>query len=255
MALERNLKIFEALSAGPATLPYLHGTVFRKNSGELVSRQVFERYIRRLSEDEYIQVLKIRETVRKTGSVRVAVLKERGADILCRVMNLERDHVRMRVPRKYEWYHDFVLAEVIRSIRNEAANRRRYVIEYIHDDIVIKSKAYKLQGGLRKNVYFPDLRVRIHPTVGSPISFNIEVDTGKKAERYWRKKIESWAGGNIVITMTDERMDRLMHYARTANLKGTMCFVSMPDFLKSGLIYWLEVLKDANDKGQIVSYR
>lgn len=254
MALERNLKIFEALSAGPATLPYLHGTVFRKTSGELVSRQVFERYIRRLSEDEYIQVLKIRETVRKTGSVRVAVLKERGADILCRVSNFERDHIRMRIPRKYEWYHDFVLAEVIRSIRNEAANKKSYTIEYLYDDVIIKSKAHQLQRGLRKNVYYPDLRVRIHPKMGSPVSLNIEVDTGNKKERYWRKKIESWTGANIVITMTSERLDRLTHYAQTANLRGVMCFSTMSDFLRSGLTYWIAALSDVNE-AKIFSYQ
>lgn len=255
--LERDLAVLDALSAGPATLDYLHRMFFKKPDGKMVGKQAFRDYINRLAKDEYIKLGSCHDKTRKDSKwmKRFAVIDTRGADLVCKIVPYkEREHVRMNTPSATQFDHEAGLSNIIRSVWQEARNRDTFKIEHINDEATQK-KIYIRQHGRPKGVFFPDLEVKIKPhKEDSNLKINIELDTGQKTRGYWVEKVSSWSPLILVICTEPQRIEYLSYSLNSnqAKLKGTVCFVSYADFLKSGLSYWLAKLNSIGAKNKMV---
>jgi len=253
---QRDINVLTALSAGPASMGYLYREYYRKGPREWVSRQAFEKHINKLIKCGWIDVIKISNRKWQNSRVRLAVLLDTGANMLAESNpSLEREYMRVHAPHKaagkkgkkkrQDIYHELVLSDIIRAIWKESREKRNFAIEYLYDEKVMKSKIFKKRGS-RKNIFYPDLRVRIHTLSYGTFSFNVEIDTGQKTQGYWTRKICSWPESNLVISTEPGRVERLARWASNArdagDLRGIICFSSYSDFLNSGLRYWIPEL-------------
>lgn len=255
---DRLEEILDTLSAGATTLPYLYREYFKKEDGKMVSKRTFNDFMKRLEKGEYIRIGTYDDRYRRNGNIRFAVLLARGADILCRKRpNREREHVRMAFPTRRTLTHEIVLAHIVRLIRKESKTRGTFQIEYIFDEHHMKRIVRYRHGKGVKQMYYPDLRVKIHPLMGSAMDINIELDAGQKTQIYWTKKIQSFPELNIIIALDPHRLRLLEKYAQAAKLIGSICLVSYADFEKSGLTYWLATFREAIGKRRVFihSYR
>lgn len=236
----RKLKIFEALSAGIMRLPDIYTLYFQKADGNLVCRRVFTRVIKKLVDDEYISVFDWRDADYRNGVVRLAILQHRGADYLCVSSNMERDHIRMKLPRVAHMRHDLILSNIIRNIRAEERLQKIFAIHYLVDDRAMRRALWK-KGARGKNFYLPDLCGRIKVlSDGVTLNFNLELDAGNKGRKYWSLKVGSWSDPTVVITLTPRRAEIMADYARQAKRSGKVCIITLDEFCETGLRYFIE---------------
>lgn len=239
-SLERKLYIFRALSAGPMRLDDLHRVIFRSANGEQPCKRVFNRMMQKLKDGEYIDTLEWRDCTHKNGVVRLAFLQPRGANLLCANYGIERDHIRMRVPRVLHMRHELILSNIVRFLRSEEDNKK-YVLESYHDDTIMK-RNLRFRGTKGKNVYLPDLKCRVNFDKGTAI-FNLELDCGHKGRKYWSQKIRTWGDPTLLITLNSKRADRLANYAlNDMQRRGMICAISLPDLYKVGLTHFRDAL-------------
>lgn len=239
-SLERKLYIFRALSAGPMLMNDLYSCVFHKADGKQPCKRVFTRMTKKLKDDDYLDIIDWRDCVHKNGIVRLAFLKERGANFLCTNYNIERDHIRMKVPRVLHMRHELILSNIIRFLRSEE-DIKKYSIESYYDDTIMK-RNLRFRGIKGKNVYLPDLKCRVIFNKGTAV-FNIELDCGNKGRKYWSQKLRSWGDPTLLITMNSRRADLLANYAlNDMQRRGMVCAISLTDLYKVGLTHFRDAL-------------
>lgn len=253
MSLNRTLKVLDAVSAGPMTLNAIYKKFFKKEDGSLINRRVFNRFVQGLEREGYIEIFIHKEMdLRKNKPVRIALLKERGSTLVCfHIYGREKDHLRTKKPKNEHMRHEIFLSNIIRIIRQEQAMKRNFYIEYILDDLAMKS-AVRKKGSRGKNIYYPDLGVKLCLRDGTPISFYIELDCGSKGRKYWINKVKSWEAPTIVVFLNPERMELFIRYVINT-YTPTLFFITYDDFKQAGLSHWLDEINCAGF-GRLIIY-
>lgn len=254
---KRKISIFRALSAGPTLLDYLfHPEFFRNEEGKLVCRRVFNRVMKKLADDGYIDIHEWRESLSRKGIVRFGILKERGADFLCLHSDLERGHIRTKLPQKSHIRHELTLSKVIREIRYAEKSKKISTIGYLYDDVEMK-RLDRDKKKRAKGRYFPDLKVQLFHEHGN-IELNIELDTGNKTAAYWVKKIGSWGDPTLLITLHPARARKMLIYALNAKsqfyLAGSIGVTTLDDFYKAGIASWIPLLINPGER-RVIRFR
>lgn len=229
---KRIIMILKKLAAGPMRVVDIYKPCFVKPDGRLVSKRVFNRRMKWLEANRYIDIFEWKDRGCRNGIARLAILSERGADFLCLNSNVEKEHIRMFRPKLLHMRHELILANIIRFIWDHE-HEKKYIISCLQDDREMK-RTLKRKGISAKNLYLPDLIAQVKFATGE-VQLYIELDCGSKTKSYWTKKISSWDRPTLLISLTRERSELMANYVcGTQQLRGIVFIVSLQDFYKGG---------------------
>lgn len=169
----RDLKIFEFLVDGPATVDQIQAHLY-KNLYQLdrnkLKKVIYER-LSKLIRSNYIQA---KHYVNRNGSGRYALysLTEFSSEILVREKNYSIETIRCTLPAPFHVTHELEVTGIIRAIKKENC-RSNYEVK-IMDENALKATA------ITRNVFkaYSDLTLAITFPSGKTVHITVEMDNG-----------------------------------------------------------------------------
>lgn len=244
MNKKRKAVVCHLLASGPTPLRRIHQLgCFLKQDGTRVSWKVFRRGIRKLAEEEYIEIIDCGDASEEYGP-EAAVLLERGANFLCTNRNLDPESFRMTIPKPANITHELRLTEIVNTIKR-GEQQELYSIKKCLDDTQIR-KLNKLSKKSLKSKALPDLdltivaRLRRGDNIDSVVKrYFLEYDNGNKGPGYWGWKIKSWEEHDAILIGSDEKRCTLLaeHIQGISLHTGGVCIISLNEFMRVGLLY------------------
>ena len=225
---DRDLNVLWYCMPGIALKEDIYHDIFIDEIGNRLRRQGCERRLEHL--EKVVKVIKKRQYVTFNKKITVYSLTELGCDIVAEQFNIERDFIRSGFCNDPNVMHEIVLARIYRKIWREV-REKKYQIEHIYDEIVMKSKIKPNRG-----VFYPDACLRVHRPQNGTIDVYIEYDNGNKGLSYWVPKICSWNITTLVLASNQDRVNRLKHYIWNSRRKVPTAFAVASDFIATGLL-------------------
>lgn len=169
---DRDVEILKYLAFGPAFSDDLQ-TRFFVRAGGLVSRQAFQRRMRRLTSHQYIGCLQPRRMPGKSPGTHkpVYAIAEGGIHALLAESAMPIDRIRPVRLDPRSLFHEIILTRLIRKIYE--GDRRHYQVVRLYDHNMLAKQFHKAR---MKRI--PDLRFTVRLTNGSHFTFLVEVDAG-----------------------------------------------------------------------------
>lgn len=213
----RDLAVMKYLASGPATNAQLHIDLFKKEDGTKVRRQVFNRRMTKLCNMDLVK-RQVYTRYTRSGPTILYALGDVGIEEIALNLGLEPQHIRNDFPPANMFKHEMLLASFVRIVRREE-ERQRYGIGFIYDDKKMRRDTpIKEMKKYRGRLFYPDLRMRLIPHHKNGFYINIELDTGRKQEDYWKRKIGAWKDTTLVLALTQTRLNVLINITRGLGL-------------------------------------
>ena len=234
---KRDLEVLKYLAAGPATGAQLHKDLFsvvRDGKSVMISRSAFDERMSDLIDMGLIKKQKYRR-YSQFGSTIMFAIDETGIEEISLRFGIEPQYIRNDFPSIDMFKHEIMLSSFVRIARREE-ELKKYKIGFLYDDVKMKSampvaQLKKMQG----TIFYPDLRMEVLPHYKDKLLLNIELDTGRKKEDYWKRKLKVWRDTTLVLTLTEERLNVLINIVHGMGLTRPTGFAVANTFSKYGL--------------------
>jgi len=169
---DRDIELMRHLAFGPAFADDLHARFF-VGKGKLVSRQAYERRMRKLMDAKCLermepQRIRGRRTILHKP---VYTLAEGGIEVLTSQGVLQIDRIRRVRPNRQNLFHEITLTRLIRRIYE--GDPRRYEVIRLYDHDMLARQVQRVR--IRR---IPDLRFTLKFKHGAFYSYLVEVDAG-----------------------------------------------------------------------------
>lgn len=244
--LVRHLAILEQVASGPVLEGELKKLCFTKidpHTGEPngeCSYTNMRRILKRLITERYLKRKKYRASASSKKIYSVYVLGAAGIPEITNRFDWEPDHIRRTFPRQGVLSEAVILSSIVRTIRKEAVDKKRYVIEVLCDGTAYKKMLPK---GTGSGMCLPESYLLILPrnpniqmvSAKGRMELMILIDTGRITESAWKKKLKSFQNNNVLlITLCEKKKMKLLDIA--AQTKNTNVFLATHhEFCKNGL--------------------
>lgn len=231
----RDLAVMRYLASGFATNEQVYNDLFKKEDGKKVHRSIFNDRMRELCRQGIVKKHKYMRYTR-SGPTTLYALGDVGMEEVVNKFGLEPQFIRNEFPSVDKFKHEVMLAGFVRIVRREE-ELKKYQIGYIYDDRIIRSMIPAAEWKkTRGKILMPDLRMEVLPHYKDNLMLNIELDTGKKREDYWKRKLRVWTDNTLVLTLDSVRLNMLIKIMRKLGLQRTTGLALASDFAKYGLV-------------------
>ncbi|MBF0557260.1 MAG: hypothetical protein HQL08_00615 [Nitrospirae bacterium] len=248
---ERDYEILKHLSYGPSNILSIGKKFFlRRDASKEFSKYTWRRLLQ-LQNAGLIQCKKV-----DRHDSPIVVLQKAGAYEVALRYGLEIENIRCVFPKTIELMHDLMVASTMRKMVEEAEIHNLYKIEYIHTEYFTR-KVFGRQikkKGEKKNVYFPDFRIRIVPYQGEAYTFDVEIDAASMGRSMVFDKISSFRNNVLLVVPNGERLRRIFQYlqndmGRKQAILPPVSFVLWSHFISNGCRFSEVIQFPSGDRG------
>lgn len=235
MLTDRDLKILDHLSYGPATEVSLYETFFQTQDGNSKTRKrVMAKRLQKLESSGIIK-----STVNPRVKRAIYILDKKGGEYVADNFGREVSNMWSHFP-KNDIFHDLIVARVAKAVVGEIDKIEGYSIDFI-----IFERSLKVLHKSGKGFCYPDFQVGITSPNGQH-RYDLEVDCGNISRSDLNAKLNSFSNIILLVTHKAARMELFYKYIIESHCRKAIFICSYEKIVRHGFLTgeWFSILAD-----------